>query len=102
MESGYDNSDTKQTHRIEMLMLAILVQLQSLSICQRGPVWSNRTIISSSSSLPTSTSSVAGTTSLSPSYLLTYADILCSYPANGDGPHFLPTGGAFVDDNLRK
>lgn len=68
MESAsYESGDGKQTHRIEMLMLAILVTHNSLSTSPPGPASSSPTTTSSSSSSPTSTSSVARTTSLSPS-----------------------------------
>ena len=56
MESAsYESGDGKQTHRIEMLMLAILVTPVSLSTSPLGPALSSQTTTSSSSSLPTST-----------------------------------------------
>lgn len=56
MEPGiYDSADSKTTHRIEMLMLAILVHVWSFSTSQPGLVLSRATTTSSSSSLLTST-----------------------------------------------
>ena len=45
----YENNDTKQTHRIEMLMLAILVPLHSISTCLPGRASLSPITISSSS-----------------------------------------------------
>ena len=55
----YESTDAKQAHRIEMLMLAILVPVLTFSTYRPGPASSSLTITSSSSSSRTSTSSVA-------------------------------------------
>lgn len=85
-----ESSDARHTHRIEMLMLAILVSQLRSSTSPPGPVSSNPTTTSSSSSSPTSTSSVARTTSPSPSYPPPYPDLLPSHRTPRNGPHFLP------------
>jgi hypothetical protein len=40
MDNGpYDPTDSRQTHRIEMLLLATLVLAVWFSMCLRGPAW---------------------------------------------------------------
>ncbi len=66
-ESEY-SADAKITHRIEMLMIAILVSILLCSTSQHGPVLSKAIITLSSLSSPTSTLSVAKIQSLSQLY----------------------------------
>ena len=95
----YDSTDSKYSHRIEMLMLAILVLSCRSSTSRPGPVSSRATTTSCSSSSPTSTSSAARTLSPSPSYLHSHSDLLPHHPAPSDGPDLLPLRDLQLDDH---
>lgn len=95
----YESTDAKHTHRIEMLMLAILVLSSPCSTCRLGPALSNPTTTSSSSSSPTSTSSAARITSPSRLYFPPHPDLLHRDPAASYGPHLLSLRHLQLDDS---
>lgn len=94
----YESADAKHTHRIEMLMLAILVPLSTFSMFLLGPVSSNLITTSSSLSSHTSTSSVARTTYPLLLYSSIHSDLLHCGPPAYHGPHFLPFRDIELDD----
>ena len=97
MQNSSKLQDPQVDHRIDMLMLSILVQLAQTSSSASSAASSARTTTSSSSSSATSCGSTARTPSLCASYTPGYADLRGYRAALRRGRAVRPNGNTCVD-----